>query len=210
MMGLRHAWRSLLKMPVLASVVVLSLGVGIGVNTAVFSWIQTVILRPLPGVADSGGIQLVEVHADSGSYPGVSWLEFHDLRARVRAMPDLFAFAMTPFTLGDAGRTERVFGLFVSGNYFSALGIKPALGRLLRADEVVQPGRDPVVVISHDFWRTRFASAADAIGQNIRVNDRQLTIVGVAPPRFQGTVLALNFDLLVPATLAPVLQGTLA
>jgi predicted permease len=208
MIGLRHAWRSLVRMPVLASVVVVSLGVGIGVNTAVFSWIQTVILRPLPGVADSGRIHLVEVRADSGSYPGSSWLEFDDLRARVRAMPDLFAFAMTPFTLGDAGRTERVFGLFVSGNYFPALGIKPALGRLLRADEVTQAGREPVVVISHDFWRIRFASAANAIGQRIRINDRQLTIVGVAPPRFQGTVLALNFDLFVPATLAPVLQGT--
>lgn len=208
MIDLRHAWRSLVRMPVLASVVVVSLGVGIGVNTAVFSWIQAVILRPLPGVPDSGSFHLVELHSESGSFPGSSWPEYGDLRARMHAMPDLLAFGMTPFTLGDAGRTERVFGLFVSGNYFSALRVAPSLGRFPRADDAIQAGGDPVVVISHDFWRTRFAGAPNAIGQTIRLNSRQLTVVGVTPERFQGTVLGLNFDLFVPATLAPVLQGT--
>jgi predicted permease len=208
MIGVRQAWRSLVRMPVLASVVVLSLGVGIGVNVAVFSWIQAVILRPLPGVQDSGRFHLVEVRADTGSYPGSSWLEYGDLRARLHAVPDLFAFAMTPFTLGDRGRTERVYGLFVSGNYFSALGVTPALGRFMRADEVARAGGEPVVVISHDFWRTRFAGAANAIGQDIRINERQLTVIGVTPERFQGTVLGLNFDLFVPATLTPMLQDS--
>src|ERR671925_318018 len=97
---LRYAWRSIARMPLVSAVIVLSLGVGIGVNTAVFSW-----------------------------------MEFGDLRARLTSFPDLLAFRTVPFSVGEAGRVERVFGLLVSGNYFAALGLRPALGRFFRPDE---------------------------------------------------------------------------
>jgi putative ABC transport system permease protein len=206
-MDLRHAWRSIRKMPVLSAVIVVSLAIGIGVNTAVFSWVQAVVLRPLPGVPDAGRFHLVEPRADTGSYPGVSWQEYGDLRERLRSMPGLLAFRIAPFTLGEPGHTERIFGLLVSGNYFSALRMRPALGRFIDPAEVTRPGSELVAVISHDFWRTHLGARETALGQTLRVNDRQLTIVGVAPERFQGTVLGLNFDLWVPATLAPTLQG---
>jgi predicted permease len=206
-MDLKHAWRSIRRMPVLAAVVVVSLGIGIGVNTAVFSWVQAVVLRPLPGVADAGRFQLIEPRADTGSYPGASWLEYRDLRERLPIFPELIASRMAPFTLGDAGRSVRVYGMLVSGNYFSALGMQPALGRFFRPDEAARPGTEPVAVISHDFWQTRLAGAADVVGRTLRVNDQQLTVVGVAPERFQGTTLGLNFDLWVPATMAPLIQG---
>jgi predicted permease len=205
MNDLRHAWRTLLRMPVLSTVVVVSLAIGIGVNTAVFSWLQAVVLRPLPGVPESGRYHSVEPRAETGSYPGVSWLEYHDLRERLRAFPDLLAFRMVPFNVGESGQTQRTFGMLVSGNYFSALGMKPALGRFIREDEASRAGAEPVVVISHDLWRSRFASNPAAIGQPIRVDAVPLTIVGVAPARFQGTVLGLNFDMWVPATMAPAL-----
>src|SRR5205823_2014015 len=147
---LRHAWRSIAAMPIVAAVIVVSLGVGIGVNTAVFSWIQAFMLRPLPGVRDSGAFYLVEPRAETGSYPGVSWPEYRDLRERLRAFPDLIAFRMVPLAFGDVGRVERTFGLLVSDNYFSALGLRPALGRFFQADEVRRPGGEPVVVISHE------------------------------------------------------------
>jgi len=206
-MDLRHAWRSIRNMPVLSAVVVVSLGIGIGVNTAVFSWIQAVVLRPLPGVPDAGRYYLIEPRAETGSYPGVSWQEYGDLRERLRSMPGLLAFRLAPFTLGEPGRSERIFGLLVSGNYFPALGMRPALGRFIEPAEVTRPGGDLVAVISHDFWRARLGGQATALGQTLRVNEHLLTIVGVAPERFQGTVLGLNFDLWVPATLAPTLQG---
>src|SRR6266851_5992341 len=127
-----HAWRSIVKMPVVAAVVVVSLGVGIGVNTAVFSWIQAVVLRPLPGVRDASSFYFVEPRAETGSYPGVSWPEYGALREGLSSLPDVLAFRMVPFNVGESGRTQRTFGLLVSGNYFSALGLRPALGRFLR------------------------------------------------------------------------------
>jgi predicted permease len=206
-MDVRHACRAILRMPVLATVVVASLGVGIGVNTAVFSWVQALVLRPLPGVSDASSFFLVEARADTGSYPGVSWLEYRDLQERLRSLPELLAFRMAPLNVGEPAQSQRTFGLLVSGNYFSALGLRPALGRLLRPDEATRAGGEAVVVISHEYWRTRFGAASGVLGRILRVNDRTLTIVGVAPARFQGTALGLNFDLWVPATLAPLLLG---
>jgi putative ABC transport system permease protein len=202
---LRYAWRALRAMPVVSFVVVVSLGVGIGVNTAVFSWVQSVMLRPLPGVANSATLNHVEPRAETGSYPGVSWREYGDLRERLRSFSDLLAYRMVPFSVGERGRVERAFALLVSGNYFTALGLKPALGRFFRADEASQPGGAPVVVVSYDYWRSHLHGDAAAIGREIRVNDQLLTIVGVTPARFQGTALGLNFDMWAPATLAPVL-----
>jgi predicted permease len=204
---LRHAWRMILRMPGLAAVVIVSLGVGIGVNTTIFSWIQATVFQPMPGVTDGAAFHFVEPRAAAGSYPGASWLEYKDLRERLHSFRDLLAFRMVPFNLGEAARTERSYGLLVSGNYFSALGLQPALGRFLQPDEVARAGGESVVVISNEFWHSRFSGSPSALGQTIRVNDRQLTIIGVTPAGFQGTVLGLNFDLWVPATLAPVLLG---
>ena len=202
---LRHALRMIVRMPVLSAVVIVSLGIGIGVNTAVFSWIQAVVLAPIPGVRDAAGFDLVEPRAETGAYPGTSWLEYGDLRQRVRTLPDLLVYRMTAVALGDVGRTERIFALLVSGNYFSALGLRPAAGRLIGPDEARPGHRDAAVVISYEFWQNRFSGSSTAIGETIRVNQQTLTIIGVTPPAFQGTVLSLNFDLWVPATGAPLL-----
>jgi predicted permease len=205
---LRYAWRSITRMPIVAAVIVVSLGVGIGVNTAVFSWIEAVVFRPLPGVRDSSAFYVVEPRADTGSYAGASWPDYRDLAERLTAIPNLLAFRMAPFNVGDE-RVERTFGLLVSGNYFSSLGLRPALGRLLAPEDVKRPGGERVVVVSHGLWRTRLGADVAAAGRIIRVNGQPLTVVGVAPERFQGTVLGLNFDLWLPATLAPaVLAGS--
>jgi predicted permease len=190
---------------VLTAVVVISLGIGIGVNTVVFAWLQGTFVHPLPGVSGSGRLYLVEPRSDNDSYPGMSWLEYRDLHDRLSSLPELIAFRMVPLYIGDAGNIERTYGQLVSGNYFAALGLKPAAGRFLRPDEADTPGRQPVVVISYPLWQSRYRGAPDAVGRSIRVNDQELTIVGVAPRRFQGTVLGLSFDMWVPATLAPVL-----
>ena len=93
----------------------------------------------------------------------------------------------------------------MSANYFDALGLRPSAGRFLRADEASTPGGAPVAVVSYDMWQTRFAGAPDVVGRALRLNAREVTIVGIAPRGFQGTTLGLSFDLWLPATMAPVL-----
>lgn len=205
----RHAARAIARMPALAAVVIGSLAVGIAANTIVFSWVQAVVFKPIPGATIASRLHVIEPRTEAGLYPGASWPEYRDLRARLRSVESLIAFRMIPLYVGERGRVERSTGLLVSDNYFSGLGLTPALGRFLRPDEVTQPGAAPVVVISYDYWQTRFAGAAAAVGQRVRVNGVDLTIVGVAPRGFKGTVMRLMFDFWLPATLAPaVLSGT--
>ncbi|MDP2322194.1 MAG: ADOP family duplicated permease [Acidobacteriota bacterium] len=200
-----HSLRMIGRSPGLAAVVIVSLGIGIGVNTAVFSWLQAVTLKPLPGVSSGASFLSVEPKADTGTYPGMSWTEYRDLVPQLQAVDELVAYRMAPLNVGEAGRTERTYALLVSGNYFAALGLRPAAGRFIRPDEADVAGAEPIVVLSYDYWHTRFGGSPDAIGQTLQVNDSRLTVVGVAPEGFQGTIMGLQFDLWVPATLAPVL-----
>jgi putative ABC transport system permease protein len=201
---LRHAGRMIVKMPIVAAVIVVSLGVGIGVNTAVFSWIQARLLKPLPGVANSHRLFLLEPHTEVGLYPGASWLEYRDLREQLRSIPDMIAFRSVPLYVGETGRVDRVYGMFVSENYFSALGLKPALGRFVQPAEVARAGAEPVAVISYGLWQTRFSGSPAALGQPLRVNGGDLTVIGVTPREFQGTSFGLDFSIWVPATMAPI------
>jgi predicted permease len=202
---LRHALRAIARMPALAAVIIVSLGAGIGVNTVVFSWLQAIVFKPLAGVSNGAAFHLLEAKTETGIYTGISWLEYRDLRESLLTFQDPIAFRMIPLYVGDTGRVERAYGQLVSGNYFSALGLRPARGRFLRPEEAVTPGRDPVAVISYDFWQERFGGAEDVLQRSLRTNGQQLAIVGVAPKGFQGTLLRLNFDVWLPATLAPVL-----
>ena len=202
---LRFAVRTVLRMPALAAVVVGSLAAGIGANTVVFSWIESVVFKPVAGVPESGRLYLVEPRSGTAMYPGASWLEYRDLREQLRAFDSLIAFKMVPLYVGERGRVERSSGLLVSDNYFSSLRLTPALGRFFRPEEVQAPGGAPVAVISYDYWQTRYSGQPAALGQRIRVNGADLTIVGVAPREFKGTMMRLMFDVWLPATLAPVL-----
>ena len=202
---IRHGARSIVRMPVVATVVVVSLAIGIGVNAAIFSWIQGLVFKPLPGVRDAASFQLIEPRSDIGSHVGTSWPEYRDLRERLTSFREILAYKMVPLTIGASPNTFRAYGQLVSGNYFSALGLEPSLGRFPTPDEVTRPGSEPVVVISDGFWRTRLGGAPGVVGQRIRVNEQDLTVIGVAPPKFQGTVTMIDFDLWIPATMAPVL-----
>ena len=202
---LRHGCRMILRIPALAAVVIGSLGVGIGANTVVFSWIQAVVFNPIAGVHLASDLHLIEPKSDAGMYLGVSWQEYRDLRERLRAFDRLIAFRMIPLYVGERGRVERSNALLVSGNYFGSLGLTPALGRFFRADEAETRGTAPIVVISYDYWQTRFGGAASVLGQNMRVNGANVAVIGVAPRGFRGTILMLTFDFWLPATLAPVL-----
>lgn len=200
---LRHALRSIARMPVLASVIVVSLGAGIGVNTVVFAWIQAVTVKPIPGVINSAAFYMIEPSTDSGVHPGVSWLEFRDLQEQLRTFQPLLAYRMVPLYIGESGRVERGYGMLVSGNYFSVLGLRPALGRFFLPSEVARPGGEPVAIISYTYWKDHFSGDPEVIGRTFRVNGRDLAVIGVAPQGFHGTVMRMTFDVWLPATLAP-------
>ena len=204
---LRNAGRSISRMPGLATVIIVSLAIGIGVNTTIFSWIQMILFEPMPAVSGAANFLLVEPRTETGGYPGASWLEYRDLQTQVPALRDVVAFQMVPFNVGERGQTERTHGQLVSGNYFSALGLKPIVGRFIRTEEAERPGTEPVVVISYDYWQTRFRGAPGVVGQKLRVNERDLVVIGVAPRDFQGTMVPLKFELWAPATMAPALLG---
>ncbi len=201
----RHAFRSIRRMPGVAAVVIGSLAIGIGVNSTIFSWIQTQLWKPIAGAPDSSSFVLIEPVSETGGYVGVSWPEYRDLRAALPSFRSVVAFRMAPFNVGDNDGTERRFGLFVSSNYFAALGLTPAAGQFpASSDETA--ATDPVAVISYDYWKAQFGGRDDVVGRPIRLNDRPFTIVAVTPPNFIGTITGLTFDIFAPATTIPIMS----
>ena len=165
------------------------------------------VLQPIPGVADAGGVQLVEPRADTGSYPGASWLEYRDLRDRhahaarsVRLSAWCRSTSARPAASERTSRPARVGQLLFRARPEAGARPLPAAGRSGRAPAARRSSSS-----RYAYWQTRFGGAPSVLGRTLRVNDRQLTIVGVAPERFQGTVTMLTFDLWVPATMAPEL-----
>ena len=206
----RYAARQLLRSPGFAAVAVASLALGIGANTAVFSWIDAVLLRPVPGV-DDRGLVAFETVTPSGETVTNSYPDFRDYRDRLRLVSGLAMArpnALTVGATGDPDHVERVWGEMVSGNYFAVLSVRPARGRLFLPEEYGdKPDGYPVAVISDGLWRRRFQSDPSIIGRSVMVNSHPLTVVGVAPPAFHGTAPGLAFDLWVPVVMGPRLNG---
>ncbi len=195
---LRYGLRFFLRSPALTAVAVVILALGIAANTTVFSWIDALLLHPFPGTSVSG--QLAVLESASATAPNganrLSLLEYEDFRANLRSVADLAAHREDVFTLGDASTNAQVlWGEVVSPNYFSFLGVRAYRGRLFReADEQMQA----VVVLSHRVWRTRFNADERLIGKTIRVNQRDLVLIGVTDSEFRGTMPGLAMDLWIP------------
>jgi predicted permease len=178
-------------------VAVVSLALGIGINTAIFSLVNALLIRPVPVVRDQG--RVVWLRAPS-SYP-----DYLDYREQAQGFDGMAAMTGTSeFSLGGGGEPELLKGEFVTANYFDLLGVAAARGRTF----VEAEGRDPVpvVVLSDHLWRTRFDSDAALIGRQISLNGLGFTVVGVAPANFIGTEVGLNRELWVPLSMQPVLN----
>jgi macrolide transport system ATP-binding/permease protein len=206
---LRYGARMLVKNPGFTLIVVITLALGIGANTAIFTWFKAFFLHPLPGVAS--GHRLVTLHSvmtRSGNRAGsVSYPDYKDYRDRNEVFSGLAVYNLTIFNLlaGD-GQPERVGGSLVSGNYFDVLGVPAALGRTFAPDEDRTPGTHPVAVISHSLWQRRFAADPNVIGKTIQLNRHNLTVIGVAAEGFGGSVIGLHLDLWAPMMMTPQLE----
>jgi predicted permease len=191
---LHYGARLLLKKPGFTLIAVFTLALGIGANTAMFSLIDTVLLRALP-VRQPDELVLL---SGEYSFPGLRTMREYD-----QVTTGLAAFGHVRLGVTIGGQVEpAVQGIIVSGNYFSVLGVQPILGRLIGADDDRVPGAHPVAVISYGYWQRRFAADPDIAGKTISLGGRSFTILGVTPPEFFGVEVGRSPDIFAPVTMA--------
>ena len=194
---IRYALRWLSRSPGFALVAILSIGLGVGVNTAMFSLVDALLFRPLP-VRDPG--RLVDIFTssrDGDEYATSSYPDYLDLQAQNAVFDEMTAYSpmFAPLALGE--RSRLVMGHIVTGNHFAMLGVQPRLGRLfVPADD--EPAAERVVVISHQMWQREFGGAPSAVGQTLTLRGLRYTVIGVAPSSFRGVVPLLTPELWVP------------
>src|SRR5258706_6773343 len=188
---MRHAARLLRRDPLFTATAVLSLAIGIGANTTIFTIGHALLFRPPAGVAEPDGLIDIGTRTPGGGFGNSSYPNYLDVRRRATTLDGVYASGLFPRAMsfsgaGDSAATERVFGTLVTANYFSVLGAAPAAGRLFDPETVDRPGADAVVVLSHRFWTRRFNRDPSIIGRAILLNRQSLTVIGVAAERFQG------------------------
>jgi putative ABC transport system permease protein len=200
---LRYGARMLLKNPGFTLIAVITLALGIGANTAIFSVVYSVLLRPL---AVEEPAALVAITNDTVSYPA-----YTDFRDQNHVFSGVMAFSGRAMSLSQGGQPELISGGVVTGNYFDVLGVKAIVGRTFLPEEDRTPGTHPVTVLSHRLWQQRFNSDRSVVGKSLRLNGENFTIIGVAPPGFRGTRLDSLPDLWAPIAMWPRLAtGSLA
>jgi putative ABC transport system permease protein len=200
----RYGFRLLRRSPLFTLTAALSLAIGIGANTTIFSIASALMLRPLPGLGESARLVDIGRTQDGGGFDTTSYPNYRDVRERVTTLSDVYAYRVEPqpISLGDGQEAERIYGSPVSGNYFRTLGATPAHGRFLN-DGDDQAGGPAVAVISHELWQRRFGGAPETVGRTVTFNGYPTAIIGVAAPGFQGTTL-MRSDAWVPLQLASI------
>src|ERR1017187_269881 len=205
---LRYAIRVLRGSPGFTAVAVLTLALGIAANTTVFGWIDTLLVRPFPGVAGGARLAALETVSPSGEYSNTSYRDYRDYRDSLKSFSGLAASLLNAFNIGPADSPRRIYGEYVSGNYFAVLGVKPVRGRaFLPAEYGDNPGAFPVAVIGYRLWRSLFQGDPGVVGRTIRVNRYELTVAGIAPEEFRGTMPGMRMEIWIPMSMAPLLNG---
>jgi predicted permease len=206
---LRYGLRTLTRNPGFALVAVLTIGIGIGASTTIFSWMREMLLNPLPGAVQPERVVTIENTAPDGSPITTSFLDFRDFRDNLRLVSLVTARSGNVFSVGDAPRTSRVWGEMVSGNFFDMLGIQPEAGRFFSgAERDDAQNAHPVVVISHSYWKNHYHLDGSAIGADLRLNQTLFTIIGVTPEGFHGTRSGLDYEIWMPLTMYGQLTHT--
>jgi predicted permease len=195
----RFALRLLGRTPLFTAVAVLCIALGAGAVTTIFSAMNAVVLRPLPGAADPGRLVDIERRSQDGSERAqASYSLYEQMRDGSKTMADVAAWSKVDLSIGIDGHGHAVYGNIVSGNFFRVLGVKPALGRFFLPQEDRTPLTHPVVVVAHSFWKRQLGADPNAIGKAVTVNGHPFTIVGVAPPGFRGAFTPLDVQAWVP------------
>lgn len=206
----RFGFRMMAKNYGFTLIAVITMMLGIGANTTIFSFVNALLLRPLPVAQPE---RLVNVHAtspDGSSFHSFSYPDYVDYRDQNEVFDGLSAYTINTYSLNTGGQSERVFGIVTSENFFTLMGIRPTFGRFYTAEENRTESGDPVVVISHGYWQRRFASDTSLVGQTLTLNGHAYTVIGIAPPKFTGPRVAFAPDIYVPMWTQPIASPRLA
>jgi putative ABC transport system permease protein len=199
---IRYAIRSLLQRPAFSLVAVLTLALGIGANTAIFSLVNTVLLRALP-VERPEEVVAMNMRRKDDALSALSYLNYIDFRDRNDVLSGLLLYRFIPLSLSRSGANERIWAYEVSGNYFDVLGVKAIHGRTFLPEEDKTRLTHPVVVLSYDGWQRRFGGDPNVVGKDLVINNHQFRVVGIAPEGFKGTEQVYEPEMWVPVSMLP-------
>ncbi|HEY8231566.1 MAG TPA: ABC transporter permease [Vicinamibacteria bacterium] len=197
----RHGLRRLAANPVFTTVALLSLALGIGANTAIFSLVNAMFFRPLPIERPQELVSFQNKARAGWGFLVFSYPNYKDLRDRNDVLAGLVAYRFAPLSVSHDGVSSKMWGYVVSGNYFDVLGVRASVGRMLSPDDDRLPGGHPVTVVSHRYWRQSYGADPSVVGRTLNVNGRAFTVIGVAPEGFFGTQLGIAPDFWFPAAM---------
>lgn len=204
---IRFGFRMLLKRPGLTLVAALTLALGIGATTAIFSGVNAFVLRPLPVPENERMVRLSEA-VGNNTNDSFSYLDYKDYNEQNDVFDGILATDITQAALSEENQNDIIWGEMVSGNYFDVMKTKPALGRSFSADEGNVPDTHAVVVISDSLWQRRFNADKNIIGKNVTLNARTFTVIGVAPKEFTGSKFALSMDFWTPLMMSKTMRNS--
>jgi putative ABC transport system permease protein len=205
----RYGLRQLRRNPGFTALAILTLALGIAATSTIFSWIDSTLLNPIPGVASTSDlVSVMRGTVSEHPTPPFSYPDYMDLRDHTRSFSGLLAYHDDFMSLTGNRKPQRIYGALATANYFSVLGVKPALGRGFEPQDETKPGGAPVVVVSYGFWQSHLGSDPSAIGRTLQINRHIYTIVGVAPPGFQGCKTGLRDDVWIPLVMDREVWGS--
>jgi predicted permease len=194
----RYSLRMIAKAPGFAMIAILTLALGIGANTTIFSWINSALLNPVPGLASPSEVVALTLSKPGDNPFPFTYPDVEAVRDGQQSFTGITACNFALMSLTGKGKPERVWGMVASANYFEVLGVRPILGRGFLPVEDEKPGGAPVAMISYRLWQTHFGANPDIVGQAIEINQHPYTIVGVTPAVFQGSQTGVRTEIWVP------------
>jgi predicted permease len=194
----RYSLRMIAKTPGFAAIAILTLALGIGANTTIFTWINSTLLNPIPGLASPREVVSLSLGRGAENPFPFTYPDLEAMRDGQQSFVGITAANITPMSLTTKGKPERVWGTVASANYFDVLGVRPILGRGFLPEEDRKPGGAPVAVISYRMWQTHFGANPDIVGQTIELNQHPYAIVGVTPAVFQGSQTGVRSEIWIP------------
>lgn len=206
---MKYGLRMFLKAPGFTAAAVLTLALGIAANSTIFSWINSTILNPIPGITHTADmVTVMRGERSEHPTPPFSYLDYRDLRDHNRSFSGLLGYHDDYMYLTGTDKAQRIYGALTSANYFDVLGVRLVLGCGFLPEEEQKPGSAAVVVINYDLWQNRFGADAFVIGKTVEINRHSYTIIGVTPQDFQGCKTGLRADLWIPLVMDRFVWGS--